>query len=61
MDNLDMNKVYRSDVTIALTEKEKEVFSILLKANQELNLNSTLRVAGGWVRDKVFSSSLLLV
>ena len=61
MDNLDMNKVYRSDVTIALTEKEKEVFSILLKANQELNLNSTLRVAGGWVRDKVFSTSLLLL
>lgn len=56
-----MNKVYRSDVTIALTEKEKEVFSILLKANQELNLNSTLRVAGGWVRDKVFSTSLLLL
>lgn len=53
MNSLDMNRVCRSDVSITLTRKEQELFSILLRANNELQLNSTLRVAGGWVRDKV--------
>ena len=53
MDNLDMSRVCRKDVVISLSEKERVLFSILLQANKELNLNSTLRVAGGWVRDKV--------
>lgn len=48
-----MSKVCRKDVSITLTKKEQDLFSILLRANQELQLNSTLRVAGGWVRDKV--------
>ena len=49
-----MNRVCRSDISITLTEKEQELFSVLLEANKELHLNSTLRVAGGWVRDKVW-------
>ena len=53
MNQVDMSKVCRSDVKITLTPKEQQLFAILLKANSELHLNSTLRVAGGWVRDKV--------
>ena len=53
MESLDMNKVCRKDVGISLTDEEKRLFSILMEANSELHLGSTLRVAGGWVRDKV--------
>ena len=38
----------------ALTEKEKECFSIIMNILQKNNLTSTIcRVAGGWVRDKL--------
>ena len=38
----------------ALTEKEKECFSIIMNIVQKNNLTSTIcRVAGGWVRDKL--------
>ena len=48
MNSLDMNRVCRKDISIALSPQEKELFSIL-------------RVAGGWVRDKVaFALSLHL-
>ena len=61
MNSLDMNRVCRKDISIALSPQEKELFSLLLQANSELQLNSTLRVAGGWVRDKVaFALSLHL-
>ena len=53
MNSLDMNRVCRKDISISLSPEERELFSILLQANSELQLNSTLRVAGGWVRDKV--------
>jgi len=38
---------------IELTSLEKQIFDFLLEANQKLGLNSTMRVAGGWVRDKL--------
>lgn len=43
------------DVTeaVSLTPKEREVFTFLLEVNATFSLGSTLRVAGGWVRDKV--------
>lgn len=40
---------------IELTPNEKDLFSLFINFVQEENLNSILRVAGGWVRDKVFS------
>jgi len=38
---------------IVLHGKEKELFENLIQYNSEKNINATLRVAGGWVRDKV--------
>lgn len=38
---------------IKLLDEEKRLFDSLLAVVQENQLNLTLRVAGGWVRDKV--------
>ena len=38
---------------ITLTQKEKQIFTTLLNVVDEYKLKTTLRVAGGWVRDKV--------
>ena len=38
---------------IALTNKETQIFQTLMDVVQANQLNTTLRVAGGWVRDKV--------
>jgi tRNA nucleotidyltransferase (CCA-adding enzyme) len=38
---------------IILLEKEKNLFDFLLAFIQEEKLNVVLRVAGGWVRDKL--------
>lgn len=38
---------------IELSPTEQKILSFLLEANQKLGLNSTMRVAGGWVRDKL--------
>ena len=39
--------------TIELTSNEKDLFSLFKDFVHEENLKTTLRVAGGWVRDKV--------
>ena len=38
---------------ISLTVQEQKVFATLVNVVQENELSTTLRVAGGWVRDKV--------
>lgn len=38
---------------IELTEKERKIFDRLLSTLRYCNLDTQLRVAGGWVRDKV--------
>ncbi|XP_026415941.1 CCA tRNA nucleotidyltransferase, mitochondrial-like [Papaver somniferum] len=38
---------------IELTDKEKRIFDRLLKVGDHHNLQTQLRVAGGWVRDKL--------
>lgn len=38
---------------IKLDEKEEQIFEILKDVLKVNNLNTTMRVAGGWVRDKV--------
>ena len=38
---------------ITLTDKEKDIFNFLLSVLKENGKNTTLRVAGGWVRDKL--------
>lgn len=46
--------------TIDVSNEEEEIFELLLNVLQHSNLDTQLRVAGGWVRDKVpspFNSS----
>lgn len=48
-----ISKHAQEDINISLTDKEQQIFDILLDAIKHFNLGSTIRVAGGWVRDKV--------
>ena len=41
------------DTAIQLTQQEEELFGILLKTLEHQRLNTVLRCAGGWVRDKL--------
>lgn len=41
---------------IEFSNEEKELFSLLREVIQESGISSTLRVAGGWVRDKLLAS-----
>lgn len=41
---------------IELTDDENELFELLREVTHETNLGSTLRVAGGWVRDKLLAT-----
>jgi len=41
--------------TIKLTQEEKELFQLLRTVNTSTSETSTLRVAGGWVRDKLLA------
>jgi tRNA nucleotidyltransferase (CCA-adding enzyme) len=38
---------------LRLTEAEQQLFTLLLNVVKEEKLDTTLRVAGGWVRDKL--------
>jgi tRNA nucleotidyltransferase/poly(A) polymerase len=40
-------------VTLELTDEEKEIFDFLLLVCKKYNLETTMRVAGGWVRNKL--------
>jgi hypothetical protein len=46
-----------SGMSVRLTEKEAELFQLLRECVKAANLPVTLRVAGGWVRDKVSRES----
>jgi len=53
---IDPPKTMKENAEILLTEKEDEVFSLLLdvcEKEKEEDKKLTLRVAGGWVRDKL--------
>lgn len=43
-------------IRIDLTEEEQELFDLLRTVTTECGMKSTLRVAGGWVRDKILAS-----
>ena len=38
---------------IQLKEKDEQIFGLLMDVKQKAGLNTTFRVAGGWVRDKL--------
>ena len=44
---------HRVDIDINISDKEREIFDTLMKVVHDNDLKTTLRVAGGWVRDKV--------
>ena len=48
-----MEQEYSYKGVIDLDEKEKEVFELLQYIVNIKQINTTMRVAGGWVRDKV--------
>lgn len=50
------NNIYK-DRIIKLTSEEKYFFNTLMNVVREKKLNTTVRVAGGWVRDKLLASS----
>jgi hypothetical protein len=39
--------------SVELTEKEEQIFGRLLEVVRHFGLGTQVRVAGGWVRDKV--------
>lgn len=39
--------------TVRLTDQETKLFDLLLATLRHFELHTELRVAGGWVRDKV--------
>ena len=41
---------------IELSREERDLFRLLRQARRETHLNTTLRVAGGWVRDKLLAT-----
>jgi len=41
---------------LQLSDEEKELFDLLNKVSRETGLSSSLRVAGGWVRDKLLAT-----
>jgi len=43
---------------ILINKQEQKLFETLMQVVRQNNLNTTLRVAGGWVRDKVTSNLL---
>lgn len=50
--------VHQVKERIELTEIERKIFDRLLATLRHFGLTNQLRVAGGWVRDKVLTSSL---
>lgn len=45
----------KAHLNIQLTQQEELLFSTLKEYKQALGLTTVMRVAGGWVRDKVAS------
>ena len=45
-----------ADNHISLTEKEQEIFDLLLSVAIESKSGTILRVVGGWVRDKLLGA-----
>ena len=46
-------KENESQAQVVITPQEQKLFDTLMTIVKENNLKTTLRVAGGWVRDKV--------
>lgn len=51
---------YNITENITLTEKEAQIFKLFTDFIEDRKINTAIRVAGGWVRDKVASNYILL-
>lgn len=53
-----INKIYSKPIqiyhNINLNPIEKDIINILKSTCNQFQLNTIMRIAGGWVRDKVF-------
>jgi len=49
------NNNFSSDICISLTKEEKDLFELLKDVAECYNDKTVLRVAGGWVRDKILA------
>eukprot|EP00968_Pinguiococcus_pyrenoidosus_P005171 scaffold334_cov241-Pinguiococcus_pyrenoidosus.AAC.34 len=49
------------DIELQLTPPEERMVTLLQRVVEERNLKSTLRIAGGWVRDKVCEAAQALL
>lgn len=58
MEQMQPSQDYTVNTDIKLTELENQIFVTLLDVVRENQLRTTLRVAGGWVRDKVILKNL---
>jgi tRNA nucleotidyltransferase/poly(A) polymerase len=43
--------------SIVLTDEERDLFTLLRRVRKDTHLDTTLRVAGGWVRDKLLATA----
>ncbi len=50
---------YQVNENITLTQKEKDIFSHFTNFVAEKKIPTVIRVAGGWVRDKVLQKRIL--
>ena len=48
-------ELHTKEPTITCTNEEERLFEILRQVTTELKLNTTIRVAGGWVRDRLLN------
>lgn len=46
-------RVMDKEIAIKLTSEEEKIFKMLKTYRDQIGLQTVLRVAGGWVRDKV--------
>ena len=49
----EMELEYNFKGAVTLNEKEQQIFDLLKEVKKVNNLETVMRVAGGWVRDKV--------
>lgn len=52
-DILPISKRAEEEIKIDITPEEQKIFDLLLEVNDYYKLGSTIRVVGGWTRDKV--------
>jgi len=61
---IENHTTYKITENISLTENEADIMNIFKNFVEQNKLKTTIRVAGGWVRDKVhlvFSEYLLIL